>query len=256
LGAASKAQEQPGAVDDPPGCHGMERKLMTDSTIGSTATADASTTEQVKDQVRDKAQLAQEKTEGALGQARGRLRDQVDQRSTQAGDQVHSAAQDVRGVADQLRGQGKDAPARVAEQVADRAESFGTYLRDADGERLLRDVEDVARRQPWLVAAGGLALGFAASRFLKASSSRRYQSRPDRSYASRSGYDPAAVTGTASTSDPASTGSDYGTETPFTQADVVPPVAGTDDPAAQGVTPVTTPADDLSGTRRDPDPLP
>jgi hypothetical protein len=256
LGAASKAQEQPGAVDDPPGCHGMERKLMTDSTIGSTATADASTTEQVKDQVRDKAQLAQEKTEGALGQARGRLRDQVDQRSTQAGDQVHSAAQDVRGVADQLRGQGKDAPARVAEQVADRAESFGAYLRDADGERLLRDVEDVARRQPWLVAAGGLALGFAASRFLKASSSRRYQSRPDRSYASRSGYDPAAVTGTASTSDPASTGSDYGTETPFTQADVVPPVAGTDDPAAQGVTPVTTPADDLSGTRRDPDPLP
>jgi hypothetical protein len=68
----------------------------------------------------------------------------------------------------------------VAEQVADRAESFGSYLRDADGERLLRDVEDVARRQPWLIAAGGLALGFAASRFLKASSSRRYQSGYDR----------------------------------------------------------------------------
>jgi hypothetical protein len=234
----------------------MERKLMTDSTFGSTATADTSTTEQVKDQVRDKAQLAQEKAQGALGQARSRLRDQVDQRSTQAGDQVHSAAQDVRNVADQLRGQGKDTPARVAEQVADRAESFGTYLRDADGERLLRDVEDVARRQPWLVAAGGLALGFAASRFLKASSRRRSQGRPDRSYAGPSGYDAAAATGTAFTSDPASTGADYGTETPFTQADVIPPVAGTDDPAAQAITPVTTPADDLSGTHRDPDPLP
>jgi hypothetical protein len=152
----------------------MEGKLlMTDSTVGSTATADASTTDQVKEQVRDKAQLAQDKARGALGQARGRLSDQVDQRSTQAGDQVHSAAQDVRGVAEQLRGQGKDTPARVAEQVADRAESFGTYLRDADGERLLRDVEDFARRQPWLIAAGGLALGFAGSRFLKASSSRR-----------------------------------------------------------------------------------
>ena len=46
-------------------------------------------------------------------------------------------------------------PQPVAEQVADH-ESFGSYLRDADGERLLRDVEDVARRQPWLVAAGGL----------------------------------------------------------------------------------------------------
>ena len=229
---------------------------MTDSTIESTATADGSTTEQVKEQVRDKAEVAQDKARGALGQARGRLRDQVDQRSTQAGDQIHSTAQDVRSVAEQLRGQGKDAPARVAEQVADRAESFGTYLRDADGERLLRDVEDFARRQPWLVAAGSLALGFAASRFLKASSSRRYQAGPDRSYAGPSGYDTTAVTGTASTSDPAYTGSDYGTETPFTQADVVPPAAGTHDPAAQAVTPVATPADDLSGTHRDPDPLP
>ena len=227
---------------------------MTDSSYGSTAVTGGSTTEQVKEQVRDTAEVAQENAHGALGQARGRLRDQVDQRSTQAGDQIHSTAQDVRNVAEQLRGQGKDAPARVAEQVADRAESFGTYLRDADGERLLRDVEDFARRQPWLVAAGGLALGFAASRFLKASSSRRYQDGPDRSYAP-SGYDGAAATGTASTSDPAYTGSDFGTETPFTQADVVPPVAGADDPAGQAVPPVTTP-DDLSGSRRDPDPLP
>jgi hypothetical protein len=33
-------------------------------------------------------------------------------------------------------------------------------------------------------------------------------------------------------------------------------VASTDDPAAQAVTPVITPVDDLSGSRRDPDPLP
>jgi hypothetical protein len=169
---------------------------MTDSTVGSTIATGGSPTEQVKDQVRDKAQVPQDKTRGALGQARGRLRDQVDQRSTQAGDQVQSAAQDVRSVAEQLRNQGKDTLARVAEQVADRAESFGTYLRDADGERLLGDVEGFARRQPWLVAAGGLALGLVASRFLKASSSRRYQA-----------------------------GSDYGTETPFSQADVVAPFA-------------------------------
>jgi hypothetical protein len=156
---------------------------MTDSTIGSTATADRSTTEQVNDQVRDTTQLVQDKAQGTLGQARSRLRDQIDQRSTQAGEQVQSTAQDMRSMAEQLRGQGKDTPARVAEQVADRAESFGSYLRDADGERLLRDVEDVARRQPWLIAAGGLALGFAASRFLKASSSRRYQSGYDRTYA-------------------------------------------------------------------------
>ena len=229
---------------------------MTDPTVGSTIATGDSTTEQVKDQVRDKTQLAQDKARGAMGQVRGRLSDQVDQRSTQAGDQVHSTAQDVRSVAEQLRNQGKETPARVAEQVADRAESFGSYLREADGEQLLRDMEDFARRQPWLVAAGGLALGFAASRFLKASSSRRYLDRPDRSYAGVSGYNAATATGIAYTSDPGYTGSDYGTETPFTQADVVPSAAGTDDPAGQAVTPVTTPTDDLSGTHRDPDPLP
>jgi hypothetical protein len=226
---------------------------MTDSTVGSTIATGGSPTEQVKDQVRDKAQLAQDKTRGALGQVRGRLRDQVDQRSTLAGDQVQSAAQDVRKVAEQLRGQGKDTPARVAEQVADRAESFGSYLRDADGERLLGDVEAFARRQPWLVAASGLALGFAASRFLKASSSRRYQAGPDRSDASQHMSDAAAVTGTASTSDPAYTGSDYATETPFSQADVVAPVADGDAPASPPVTPATE-ASDPYGSRRDLDP--
>jgi hypothetical protein len=226
---------------------------MTDTTYGSTAEPGESTTEQVNDQLRDKAQPAQDKTRGALGQVRGRLRDQVDQRSTQAGDQVQSAAQDVRKVAEQLRGQGKDTPARVAEQVADRAGAFGSYLRDADGERLLGDAEAVARRQPWLVAAGGLALGFAASRFLKASSSRRYQTGSDRSDTSQRMDDAAAVTGAAYTSDQTYNGSDDSTESLFTQADVVAPVAGSDAPASQPVTQVTEPSDPY-GSRRDLDP--
>jgi ElaB/YqjD/DUF883 family membrane-anchored ribosome-binding protein len=135
-----------------------------------------STTKQMKQQAREQTQAVQEKAGGALGQVRGRLRDQIDQRSTNAGEQVQSTANDVRSVAEELRRQGKDMPARVAEQVADRVESFGGYLRNADGERMLGDVERYARRQPWVVAAGGLALGFVASRFLKASSGRRYQS--------------------------------------------------------------------------------
>jgi hypothetical protein len=224
---------------------------MTDSTFGSTVTADRSTTEQVKDQVRDTTQLAQDKAQGALGQARSRLRDQIDQRSTQAGEQVQSTVQDVRSMAEQLRGQGKDTPARVAEQVADRAESFGSYLRDADGERLLQDVEDVARRQPWLIAAGGLALGFAASRFLKASSGRRYHTGDDRSSVGRSVDDATWATGTPATSTP----TDNGSETPFTQADVVAPAVGSNPSASQAITPVTEPNDPF-GSRRDPDPLP
>jgi hypothetical protein len=144
------------------------------STFESTAT-DGSTTGQVNDRVRDKAQVVQDKAKGALGQARGQLRDQIDQRSTQAGERVANTATDVRSIADELRQQGKDTPARMVDQVAGQAERFGDYLKGASGDRILRDVEDFARSKPWLVAAGGLALGFAASRMLKASSRSRYQ---------------------------------------------------------------------------------
>jgi hypothetical protein len=111
------------------------------------STEPAGTTDQVKDQVREKAQVAQDKARGALGQARGRVSDQVDQRSTQAGERVAGTASDVRSIADELRNQGKDAPANLAEQVANQADRVGDYLKGASGDRILRDVEDFARRQ-------------------------------------------------------------------------------------------------------------
>src|SRR5215213_8696450 len=147
-----------------------------------------SATDQAKDkdqqaagQAQDKAQQAagqaQEKAQQAAGQAKGALRTQVDQRSTQAGERVSGFVSDVRSVGDQLREQGKDQPAKLADQAAERAERVADYLQQSDGEKILNDVEDLARRQPWLVIGGGLALGLAASRFLKASSSRRYEQR-------------------------------------------------------------------------------
>lgn len=120
---------------------------------------------------------AQEKAGEAAQQAKGQVRTQVDERSTQAGQQVTSTASDIRSVADSLRQQGQDKPAQLAEQAAQRAEKLGSYLTESDADRIMHDVEDFARRQPWAVVAGGLFLGFAASRLLKASSTDRYQQR-------------------------------------------------------------------------------
>ena len=120
---------------------------------------------------------AKEKAQEAAGQAKGRVREQVDQRSTEAGEKVASTSNDLRSVSEQLRQQGQDAPAKLAEQAADRTQRLGSYLTESDADRILSDVEDFARKQPWAVVAGGLVLGFAASRFLKASSSERYQQR-------------------------------------------------------------------------------
>jgi ElaB/YqjD/DUF883 family membrane-anchored ribosome-binding protein len=131
----------------------------------------ASAAEQIKDQ-------AQEKAQEATQRARSRLRDQVDSRSRQAGEQVSQQASDIRSLSQELRTQGKDGPARIAEQAADRAEKVGRYLTQSDADRILRDAEDFARSNPWAVMAGGLAAGFLASRFLRASSRSRYRDRP------------------------------------------------------------------------------
>jgi len=118
---------------------------------------------------------AQDKAQQAAGQARSRVRDEVDTRSTQAGEQADSVAQDVRSVGEHLRSQGKDKPAEYADKAAERVAGLGDYLKRSDGDAILRDVERFGRERPWAVMAGGVALGIAASRLLKASSSRRYQ---------------------------------------------------------------------------------
>jgi ElaB/YqjD/DUF883 family membrane-anchored ribosome-binding protein len=134
-----------------------------------------------KTQVADVVDSAREKTQkqasDAVDKGRGALRSQVDMRSTQAGEQAQSIAETLRQTAMQLRQSGDDQKgryAKIADQGADRLERVGGYLTDSDAEELLSKVEDVARRQPWLVVGTGLILGLATARFLKASSTERY----------------------------------------------------------------------------------
>jgi ElaB/YqjD/DUF883 family membrane-anchored ribosome-binding protein len=199
--------------------------------MAGTANAGASSTanggDGVKEQAQEKAQQvreqAGEQVRQATGQARDRMRDQVDQRSTQAGEQVNQHASDLRDVAQQLSEQGKDGPAKIAHQAADRVERAGSWLQDSDADRILSDVEDFARSNPWAVAAGGLALGFMASRVLKASSSSRYEerSRADRQLPAAG---QTAPTNRVGVTDP------LATPTPSTPPPAPPAPAAVDDP--------------------------
>jgi uncharacterized membrane protein YdfJ with MMPL/SSD domain len=142
--------------------------MATQSPAGSAA-------DNAKEQVQEKAGAAQEKLKGGAKQAQVRVREQVDQRSTQAGEQVSATAQALRTTSQQLRDQGQDTPAQAAESVAHHAERLGGYLSDSSADRILADVEDFGRRQPMAVVGFGLVAGFLASRFLKASSRERYR---------------------------------------------------------------------------------
>jgi ElaB/YqjD/DUF883 family membrane-anchored ribosome-binding protein len=126
-------------------------------------------------QVEDAASAAQEKAVELKEQGKGKLGEALDQRTNQAGEQAQKMAQALRQSGEKLRGQGgSQQAADVAEGVADRIDRLGGYLERASGDALLRDAEDFSRRRPWMIAGIGLVAGLAASRFLKASSERRY----------------------------------------------------------------------------------
>jgi hypothetical protein len=197
------------------------------------------------DQAREKAQevgaQAKEKAQEAGAHARSRMRDEVDRRSTQAGEQAGSAAQALREASGKLREEGNEPIARGMEQVANRIERAGGWLRDSDGDSILRDVEDFGRRNSLAVAAGGLAIGFAASRLLKASSRSRYESS-SRLPAATAGSGNGATTGrvTPDSTVGATTGA-VPTDPGASPRTSVPPREGLTDEGLTGGTPATSP---------------
>ena len=134
---------------------------------------------EVKDKGEELVSTAQEqitsKAHELGGEATFQIREQLDQRSTQAGEQLQSIGKTLQSGANQLRSEGKDVPARVVEEVARRADDVGGYLQSAEADRILGDIEGFARRRPWLTAGVGAFAGFLASRFVKASGNRRYE---------------------------------------------------------------------------------
>jgi ElaB/YqjD/DUF883 family membrane-anchored ribosome-binding protein len=116
------------------------------------------------------------------------VREQLDQRSTQAGEHVQAMGNALQSGVEQLRSEGKDVPAKLMAQVAERAEHLGAYLQSAQADQMLADLERFARRRPWVTAGVGVLSGFVASRFVKASADRRY----DDSRSNGGGYVPQA----------------------------------------------------------------
>jgi hypothetical protein len=216
---------------------------MTQTATGGTAT----------DQAREKAQeigtQAKEKAQEAGTEARSRVRDEVDRRSTQAGDQAGATAQALRDASGRLREDGNEPVARGIERVADGVERAGGWLRDSDGDSILRDIEDFGRRNTLAVVAGGLALGFAASRLLKASSRRRYESGTATRYAGNGAPATRATpsptpSATMSPSPAAATSPSPGTTTspPTTsRPGSEPPREGITEAGLSGGTPATSP---------------
>jgi hypothetical protein len=129
--------------------------------------------QQVVSEARDAAgQVAVQAKDAGMqmaGDARRAAEEQINNRSTMAGERVGLAASDARDIAEHLRGKGREAPAKVADQAADRMERFAKYLQDADADRIMSDIRRVGREQPAVIVAGAAVVGVLIGRVVKAS---------------------------------------------------------------------------------------
>ena len=122
-----------------------------------------STREKVKGKAAEVASMAKDKIE-----------DQYDQQKDRAMNEVEHLASALRRAGENLRDQGNSTiGAAVLSRVAGHLESVGGSMEGKDLDGLVRDVERLARRNPTAFIGGAMLLGFAASRFLKASSPSR-----------------------------------------------------------------------------------
>jgi ElaB/YqjD/DUF883 family membrane-anchored ribosome-binding protein len=119
--------------------------------------------------------------EERLQQAAGTLADQAGRTAEakastamdQLGQALEQVAQAAREAGESLRSQRPEL-ASVAETAADKVTEASQYLREHDAREVVATAEDVARRQPALVIAGGFALGLLAGRLLRSATPTTY----------------------------------------------------------------------------------
>jgi hypothetical protein len=83
-----------------------------------------------------------------------------------AADDTSAAIEDV---ANALHSSGRTTLSQAAAAMADRLHGFSDYLENRPIDELFEDARRLAQRNPGLFIAGGVVLGLALSRFLKAS---------------------------------------------------------------------------------------
>jgi hypothetical protein len=105
----------------------------------------------------------------AVAEQAGRTAEaQVSGMMSRAGDTLDDVSQAVRDAGEGLRSERPEI-ASAADAAAERVHEVSEYLRTHEAGDVLNAAQDFARRQPALVVGGGLLLGFALGRLLRAS---------------------------------------------------------------------------------------
>jgi hypothetical protein len=114
---------------------------------------------------------AKQSASAVADQARQVAQSQASTQKDRAVNSLSAAGQAVSQVGQQLRQSNQEPIAQVADTVAGGISQAADYLRQRDIQHLMRDVEDLARRQPILFLGGAFLLGALGARFLKSTAS-------------------------------------------------------------------------------------
>lgn len=120
-------------------------------------------------QTADLARKAQDAVHEKVDAEATRLRDTAAGRADTAADAAHAAADEF---------DPSSVQAEAMRHVADRIDAVAQKMRSTDIEEVARQTSDFARRNPLLFIGGAVALGFAATRFLKSSAPSHARSDP------------------------------------------------------------------------------
>jgi hypothetical protein len=124
------------------------------------------------DALRETARDAKSEVKDLAHQASQQAKQVAEQRKGTVADSISGVARALQSTATSLESEQQDLFARAAYDAATRLQGFAASVRDKDLDGVRRDAENLARTRPALFIGGCVALGFALSRFLKASASR------------------------------------------------------------------------------------
>ncbi|HYE03180.1 MAG TPA: hypothetical protein VD963_08085 [Phycisphaerales bacterium] len=131
--------------------------------------------EEAKHAAREVAQDARQEGTALLGEIRDQFRGALTGTQVKTASCFTALSGALHNAASELEGQEASAAARYAHGAANSLDRARQYIESSPPERILSDIETLARRRPEIflgaMAVGGLLLG----RFLKASAQRRYQ---------------------------------------------------------------------------------
>lgn len=159
----------------------------TDTSTGGMQSEQQQQQSSLKEQAASKAGEVKEQVKQQAGELLNRTRDemkaQLSSQKDRAAESLSGFASTLHQTADQCLNDDMAAGlGGYAHRAAEQVDRFTDYLRTRDVDDVIREAEDMARRQPTLFIAGSFLIGMAIARFLKSGSPNRHALVPVSTY--------------------------------------------------------------------------